>query len=89
MTPQNRPALTERQQAILDYIADRIKREGCAPTHREIATQFGIKSPNGVNSNLKALKMKGYITTEPKISRGIHVVGQVPKLSLEFAGEVS
>ena len=52
--------LTERQQAIYDFIADAI-RSGGPPTIREIMDVFGINSTNGVRTTLETLEKKGYI----------------------------
>ena len=65
--------LTERQQAIYQFIAQHIRRYGFPPTVREIGEEFGIASPNGVVVNLKALERKGVITREAKMSRGIRL----------------
>ena len=53
------PRLTSRQRDILDYIIGCFVAWGHAPTIREIAAHFGISSPNGVTSHLKALERKG------------------------------
>jgi repressor LexA len=41
---------------------------------REIAAEFGIRSPNGVVAHLRALEKKGFIKRRPGITRGIEVV---------------
>lgn len=64
--------LTERQQAILDFIIESIRENGYPPTIAEIGLRFSIASTNGVNDHLQSLERKGYITRSPK-ARGIHV----------------
>jgi repressor LexA len=64
--------LTERQQAILEFIIENIRDEGYPPTIAEIGLRFSIASTNGVNDHLQSLERKGYITRSPK-ARGIHV----------------
>jgi repressor LexA len=64
--------LTDRQQAILDYIVECIRENGYPPTIAEIGLRFSIASTNGVNDHLQSLERKGYITRAPK-ARGIHV----------------
>lgn len=64
--------LTNRQQAILDYIVECIRENGLPPTIAEIGLKFSIASTNGVNDHLQSLERKGYITRSPK-ARGIHV----------------
>lgn len=64
--------LTDRQQAILDFIIESIRENGYPPTIAEIGLKFSIASTNGVNDHLQSLERKGYITRSPK-ARGIHV----------------
>jgi repressor LexA len=54
--------LTERQGAILQYLADYIQREGYPPSIREIGKRFDIGSLRGVTVHLDALERKGYIS---------------------------
>ena len=67
--------LTDRQDAIYQWIRASVFRDCYSPTVREIAEEFGITSPNGVVCTLKALEKKGMITRESKVSRGIRLVG--------------
>jgi repressor LexA len=69
-----KPKLTGRQKQILEYIADRIRNYGSAPTIREIGKQFSISSTNGVRSILEALITKGYVRKLPGLSRGLELV---------------
>lgn len=54
--------LTERQGAILQFLADYIQREGYPPSIREIGKRFEIGSLRGVTVHLDALERKGYIS---------------------------
>jgi repressor LexA len=65
--------LTSRQQAVYDFIRDKIQNRGYGPTVREIGEHFAINSPNGVMCHLKALEKKGLITREPNMSRAIRI----------------
>lgn len=65
--------LTERQQAVYEFIREKIRHRGYGPTVREIGEQFGIRSPNGVMCHLKALEKKGLILREPNMSRAIQL----------------
>jgi repressor LexA len=56
-----RPELTDKQKAIYAYIREHIETKGFPPAIRDICTEFGISSPNGVMCHLKALESKGYI----------------------------
>lgn len=72
-TSHDRPEkkLTDRQAAVLEFIADHISDTGFPPTIREIGDHLGISSTNGVNDHLKALERKGYLTREDAKSRAI------------------
>lgn len=58
--------ITQRQQAILNFIIESIRDNGYPPTIAEICEEFGIKSTNGVNDHLVALERKGYIERSNK-----------------------
>ena len=60
--------LTERQQAIYQFLKDKIINRGYGPTVREIGDAFDIRSPNGVMGHLKALERKGLIKRKSHIS---------------------
>jgi len=63
--------ITERQQAIYDFIRTTIAARGIPPTIREIGERFSIRSTNGVNGHLVALERIGLIARERGRSRGI------------------
>ncbi|QDT31188.1 transcriptional repressor LexA [Thalassoglobus polymorphus] len=85
------PKLTKRQQAIYEFIKDRIVNRGYGPTVREIGANFEIKSPNGVMCHLKALEKKGLITREQNMSRAIQLTESLSrgKTSLPMAGQIA
>jgi repressor LexA len=64
--------LTPRQQAILDFIAARL-REGAAPTRGDIADHFGFASRSAAEQHLRALAAKGVIELMAGASRGIRL----------------
>lgn len=69
-------ALTDRQQALLDYLASFAAKRGYAPTLQEIAQAFGFSSLQGVKDHLKALERKGYVRRWPGRRRAIELVGK-------------
>jgi repressor LexA len=85
-----KPALTSRQKEIYDFLKDKIRNRGYGPTVREIGSQFGIRSPNGVMCHLKALERKGLITRESHMSRAIQL-SESPqeRMSLPLAGQIA
>ena len=86
---QKKAVLTTRQQAIYDFIKDKILTRGYGPTVREIGTAFKIRSPNGVMCHLKALEKKGLITREAHMSRAIQISEPLTKMSLPLKGRIA
>jgi repressor LexA len=75
MTNHMKGKITERQQAIYEFIRGSIATGGMPPTMREIGAKFGIRSTNGVEKHLLVLERGGYISRERGKSRGIAVIG--------------
>jgi repressor LexA len=53
--------LTEKQQAVLDYIREQQMNTGIPPSVREIQRNFAFKSANAAFSHLRALARKGLV----------------------------
>lgn len=77
-----RQPLTERQQAIYEFLRDSIQSDGRPPTMREIGERFLMRSTNGVRETLEAIERKGYIKRAPYLSRGIELVESVPTAAI-------
>jgi repressor LexA len=67
--------ISDRQQAIFEFIRETTANRGMPPTMREIGAKFGIRSTNGVEKHLLVLERGGYISRERGKSRGIAVIG--------------
>lgn len=67
------PILTDRQQAILDFVRERIARDGLPPTWAEIAQAFGFRQTRAAQKHLLALEAKGCLTLLPGKARGIRL----------------
>src|SRR3970040_2096261 len=67
--------LTDRQQAILDFVRTRIGADGLPPTWAEIARAFGFRQTRAAQKHLQALEAKGYLTPLPGKARGIQLGG--------------
>lgn len=65
--------LTSRQTQILNFIRDFFKRQGFAPSIREIGQSFKI-APSSVLDHLKALEKKGAIRRLPFKGRCLEVL---------------
>jgi repressor LexA len=55
--------LTERQQAVFDFLKDYRIKNRRAPSYEEIRQHFGFGSLNSVRKHLQQLERKGYIRT--------------------------
>jgi repressor LexA len=75
--------LTERQQAILDFINEYVQKNGFPPSVREIGSHFGVY-PATVQDHLSALQRKGYLQKKPFQSRTLSVAS--PSRRAERAG---
>ena len=67
------PDLTDRQQAILDFVRERIAADGLPPTWAEIARAFDFRQTRAAQKHLQALEAKGYLTLLPGKARGIRL----------------
>lgn len=63
--------LTDRQTEVLAAIVRNMTLAG--PTFRELMPILAIKSPNGIQCHLDALKKKGVIVRDEMKSRGIRL----------------
>ena len=70
--------LSDRQQAILDFVAEYTSDHGYPPSIREIGQAVGISSTSVVDYNLRALERGGMILRDREVSRGLRTVGQAP-----------
>lgn len=86
--------LSERQQAVLDYIAAFLDQNDYPPTIRDIKNELGISSTSVVDYNLKVLEERNLIRRNRNISRGIELVGRVPQrsnntVSVSIVGQIA
>lgn len=66
--------ITDTQQAILAFIAERIEADGASPSQVEIAHAFGFKGVRAAQYHLEALEQAGAIRRVPGQARGIRLV---------------
>jgi len=74
------PDLTSRQQQIVDFIQRQLRAEGVSPSYREIADQFGFRSPNAVTEHLRLIRQKGFLAANPGKARALRVTSPWAKL---------
>ncbi len=68
--------IPDRQQRILEFLADYMGANGYPPTVREIGEQIGVKSTSLVSYYLNWLETHGRIIRDPKISRGLRLLDE-------------
>ena len=76
--------LTERQQAILDFINEYVEENGFPPSVREIGRHFEIY-PATVQDHISALERKGYLQKKRFQSRTLSVPASSRRSSLKAA----
>ena len=83
--------LTEKQRQIRDYLENR-EREGLpAPTHRELAVEFGFRSTRAAACHLAALARKGVVRLAPGKARSARVAppaGRSPVAHIPVYGTI-
>lgn len=77
--------LTERQEAMLEFISSFLAKRRIPPTIREIQEHFGFESTNAVAGHLAQLEKKSYLKRHRGLSRGIELVSK----SISFHPEVA
>ena len=80
--------LTDRQRQVLNFVCDYMRGEGRPPTVRDIANNFGFKSPKAASDHLTALERKGYITRTHGESRNISVRDELSPHGIPVLGKV-
>jgi len=63
--------LTKRQAEVLEFIRQYSEEHGYPPTVGEVMRRFSFASPHAVSCHLEALRRKGFLRRQPRISRGI------------------
>ncbi|GGE11769.1 LexA repressor [Marinithermofilum abyssi] len=66
--------LSQRQQAILDYIKKEVREKGYPPSVREIGEAVGLASSSTVHGHLARLEKKGLIRRDPTKPRAIEIL---------------
>ena len=80
--------LTERQQAILDFINEYVEENGFPPSVREIGRHFEIY-PATVQDHISALERKGYLQKKRFQSRTLSVPASSRRPGTPIVGKVA
>ncbi|MEB4615913.1 transcriptional repressor LexA [Leucobacter sp. M11] len=90
-TPRERRVkpLSEKQRAILEFIARQVAAQGYPPSMREIGDAVGLSSLSSVTHQLNQLELGGYIRRDPNRPRALEVLTEVVEtVALDEAGAV-
>ncbi len=79
--------ITDKQQAVLNFIESYQLKFGKSPTLREMREHFGVSSDNSILKHLKALEEKGFLSKDDT-PRGIGLLKSV-KEKLDAVSNVS
>jgi len=66
--------LTKRQQEILNFIKEEVRKKGYPPSVREIGEAVGLASSSTVHGHLARLEAKGLIRRDPTKPRAIEIL---------------
>ncbi|MFV0432373.1 MAG: transcriptional repressor LexA [Leucobacter sp.] len=80
-TPLSAKPLTEKQQAILEYIARSVETRGYPPSMREIGDAVGLSSLSSVTHQLSRLELSGYIRRDPNRPRALEILIELANTS--------
>jgi repressor LexA len=85
----NAKSLSAKQQAILSFIQDFIRKHDYPPSIRDIQDGCLISSTSVVDYNLKALERLGHIHRDREVSRAIELVGRVRMHTVPVVGQIA
>lgn len=66
--------LSNRQQAIMEFIKNEVRDKGYPPSVREIGEAVGLASSSTVHGHLERLEKKGLIRRDPTKPRAIEIL---------------
>ncbi|WP_163102236.1 transcriptional repressor LexA [Peribacillus alkalitolerans] len=74
--------LSKRQEDILEFIKDEVRKKGYPPSVREIGEAVGLASSSTVHGHLARLESKGLIRRDPTKPRAIEILEMEEELSV-------
>jgi repressor LexA len=72
-------SLTQRQQAILDFVNEHCATHGYPPTVREIGSAVGLASSSTVHAHLANLERLGHLRRDPTKPRALELLGEAAR----------
>lgn len=84
-TPRSTKPLTEKQQAILEFIGRSVDSRGYPPSMREIGDAVGLSSLSSVTHQLSRLELAGFIRRDPNRPRALEILVELAETSSAIA----
>ena len=81
--------LTDAQNELFEWIKDYIKNFNHSPSIRQMMSAMGLKSPAPIQSRLKHLQDKGYISWQEGKARTLQLISQIKDGSIPILGSVA
>ena len=81
--------LTDAQNELYNWIKDYMKEYRHSPSIRQMMEAMGLKSPAPIQSRLKHLQEKGYISWQEGKARTLQVVSEILSDSIPIMGSVA
>jgi repressor LexA len=81
--------LTNRQREVFEFICSAMRDEKRPPTVREIADNFGFRSPKAATDHLDALERKGYIRRRNRKARNIEIREELSPQGIPLVGRIA
>jgi len=79
--------LTKKQLELLNFIHDRVRETGIAPSFDEMKDALGLRSKSGVHRLINALDERGFIRRMPHRARALEVTRLPEAMSPAVAGQ--
>lgn len=81
--------VSERQEAILNFIKEEVRQKGYPPSVREIGLAVGLASSSTVHGHLERLEKKGLIRRDPTKPRAIEILDPEQDIVDEFHSSIA
>ena len=81
--------LTEAQNELFEWIKDYIKKFHHSPSIRQMMKGVGLKSPAPIQSRLKHLQEKGYISWQEGRARTLQLVNDLVTKNVPILGSIA
>ena len=83
------PTLTPAQQELYDWLADYIGHKRHSPSIRQMMEAMGLRSPAPIQSRLRHLQQKGWITWQEGQARTLQLLGEADSAGIPVLGAVA